>query len=67
MRVFARTLIFGWIAFVVAIALLFTLPKATSHFFSSLFFPLSMLGLLIATVVYKIVDAYKTGMTRTGP
>lgn len=63
MRVFRLALIVGWLAFALIVGLLFMLPKI-GPFFGSLFFMLSMLGLLAATALYKIIGAYKAGMAR---
>jgi hypothetical protein len=62
--VFKRTLILSWLGFVAVVALVFMFPKHTGHVLGAPFFPLSMLGLLIATAIYKIVSTYKIGMTR---
>jgi len=64
MKAFRLTLILGWLAFAVTVALVFISPRSLGPFFGSLFFVLSMLGLLIATALYKIVGTYKSGMAR---
>jgi hypothetical protein len=63
MKVFRLTLIGGWLAFAIIVGLVFILPKI-APFFGSLFFLLSMSGLLLVTALYKIIATYKTGMAR---
>jgi hypothetical protein len=66
MGFFSRALIFVWIAFAAIVTLVFLLPKPTVHFLGFLFFPLSLLGLIIATAVQRVARTYKAGMKRGG-
>lgn len=73
MKIFKRILIAGWAIYLLTVALLFAFPKRVGpifhpYIFGALYFGLGMALLLLGTLVYRVLRAYRKGMSRArGP